>query len=68
MKRGAKFAEANVPVPEKWSYWTFEYRIGFDAGKRFKKYFPAPGAETWRERARAAFRAGWRDARKQAKT
>lgn len=63
-RRGPKFAEANVPVPEKWAYFAFEYRIGFDAGLRFKKFFPAPGADTWRDQARNAFRAGWRAARK----
>ena len=64
MKRGPVFREADVPVPERWSYFAFEYRIGYDAGQRFKKYFPAPGADTWREKARNAFRAGWKDARK----
>lgn len=63
MKRGAVFREADVVVPKKWAYYAFEYRIGYDAGTRFKKYFPAPGADTWRWNARLAFRAGWKAAR-----
>ncbi len=63
MRPGPVFREADVPAPKKWAYFTYEYRIGYDAGTRFKAFFPAPGAETWREDARDAFRAGWKAAR-----
>jgi hypothetical protein len=53
-----------VPVPPKWADFIFEYRIGYDAGTRFKKYFPCPGADTWSGKARDSFRAGWADGRK----
>ncbi len=62
LRPGAVFREANVRVPDKWAEWAFEYRIGFDAGTRFKKYFPSPAFS--REVARNAFRAGWSDGRK----
>ena len=63
IRRGPVFREADVPVLAKWQDWAFEYRIGYDAGTRFAKYFPTPGADTWRAKARDAFRAGWKDAR-----
>lgn len=64
MKRGPVFRQADVPVPAKWADWAFEYKTGYDAGTRFKAFFPTPGAETWRPVARNAFRAGWKDARR----
>lgn len=61
MRRGPVFREAlDVEVPAKWSEWAFEYRIGYDAGMRFKKYFPSP---TMSPERRDAFRAGWNAAR-----
>lgn len=62
MRRGPVFREAlDVAVPERWSEYAFEYRLGYDAGRRFKKYFPSPSIH---EDARNAFRAGWSDARR----
>jgi hypothetical protein len=62
LRPGAVFREANVPVPIKYKEWAFEYRIGYDAGTRFKKYFPSPAFSN--EEARNAFRSGWQAGRK----
>ena len=61
-RRGPKYTPADVEVPEKFSEWSFEYRIGYNDGLKKKSYALSPRIGNFQHCQRKAAYIAGRDA------